>query len=177
MAEDDLHADVRPIVRRLWLVGAFAYLVGAWLLVAGVLAPGVVPGVRAPRWVLSLAGAFLVLVGWLASSYGPRWYRRASWVVRRVAPTVMHLEVQISTDSEGSRSLRALLREEPGDPAGRPAERISVQWPSWDVATLSDGPAEVFRDPRPGGPIVIRTSRGWLWSAPGAGFRRGRPFG
>jgi hypothetical protein len=177
MAEDDLHADVRPIVRRLVLVGALAYLAGAWLLVGGVLAPSVVPGPRVPRWVLSLAGAFLVLVGWLASSYGVRWYRRASWVVRRVAPTVMHVGVEISADSDGSRSLRALLSQARAGATGQPAESISVQWPSWDVATLPEGPAEVFRDPRPGGPIVIRTSRGWLWSAPGAGFRRGRPPG
>jgi hypothetical protein len=174
MADDtELHADVRPIVRRLQLVGGLAYLAGAWLL-GGAIAPWALPGARAPRWVLALAGAFLVLVGWLAASYGPRWYRRASWVVRRVAPTVMHLEVRISADGDGSRSLRALLREEAGDP-GRPAESVSVQWPSWDVATLPAGPVEVFRDPRSGGPVVIRTSRGWLWSAPGGGFRRRRP--
>jgi hypothetical protein len=122
MAEDDLHADVRPIVRRLVLVGALAYLAGAWLLVGGVLAPSVVPGPRVPRWVLSLAGAFLVLVGWLASSYGVRWYRRASWVVRRVAPTVMRVGVEISADSDGSRSLRALLSQARAGATGQPAE-------------------------------------------------------
>jgi hypothetical protein len=176
MEDPELHADLRPIVLRLRLVGGLAYLAGAWIVAGAWLAPSVLPGARVPRWVLTLAGAFLVLVGWLAASHGPRWYRRASWVVRRVAPTVMQLRVQISADSDGSRSLRALLLEEAGNPERR-AESVSVQWPRWDVATLPEGPAEVFRDPRPGGPVVIRTSRGWLWSAPGGGFRRRGPSG
>lgn len=168
----ELHSDVRRIIRQLLLVGVFAYLVGGWLVVGGLFAPELVPGARVPGWVLGLIGGFLLLVGWLASSYGPRWYRRASWVVQTVAPSVMHLRVQITYDADKSRSLRALLRPESADPAAPPAESISVQWPSWDVETLPEGPAEVFRDPQPGGPVVIRASRGWLWSAPGSGSRR-----
>lgn len=161
-----LHADARALSRKFALVGAFGYLLGAWLLVGGLFAPELVPGPRAPGWVLGLAGAFLLLMGWLAFSYGRRWYRRASWVVSSVAPTRMRLKIRISRDAEGSRSARALLSPENGN---APSENISVQWPDWDLESLPEEAVDVFRDPRPGGPIVVRTSRGWLWPAPGSG--------
>lgn len=172
---DEMHTEVRLIIRKLLLIGVFGYLVGGWLIVGGLFAPELVPGARVPGWVLGLVGAFLLVVGWLASSYGPRWYRRASWVVQTVAPSVMHLKIQITYDhTDKSRSLRVLLRPEHDDPNGPSAESLNVQWPSWDVETLPEGPVEVFRDPQLGGPVVIRTSRGWLWSVPGSGFRRRR---
>jgi hypothetical protein len=163
-----LHADVRPLTRKLAFVGVFGYLIGGWLVIGGLFAPGLVPGERAPGWVLALAGAFLLLMGWLASSYAQRWYRRASWVVRSVAPTRMRLKVQVRYDAERSRSARALLWPENTGHAMPPPESISVQWPSWDLESLPEEPVEVFRDPKPGGPVVVRTSRGWLWPVPGS---------
>lgn len=168
---DEPRADVHSIIRKFLLVGAFAYLVGGWLVIGGLFAPELVPSARVPGWVLGLAGAFFVLLGWLAFSYGPRWYRRASWVVQTVTPSVMHLKIQISYDTDRSRWLRALLRPESADAATQPEESLSMQWPSWDIETLPEGPVEVYRDPLPGGPVVIRTARGWLWSAPGSGFK------
>ena len=168
---NEIHTDAGPIVRKLVLIGVFAYLVGGWMVVGGLFAPDIVPRARVPGWVLGLIGALFLLTGWLAFYYGPRWYRRASWVVRTVAPTTMHLKVQIRRDADKSRSLSALLSPVSTD-AAAPAASLSMQWPSWDVESLPEGPVEVFQDPRPGGPVVIRTSRGWLWPAPGAGFKR-----
>lgn len=167
-----LHPDVAAIIRKFRVVGVFGYVVGGWMVVGGVAVPELVPDARVPGWVLALVGSCLLLAGWLAASYGPRWYRRASWVAMTVAPTVMQVRVQAArAGRDDSRTLRALLTPE-GEGAGAPPESVPVQWPDWDAETLPEGPAEVFRDPRPGGPIVIKTARGWLWPAPGAGSRR-----
>ena len=171
---DELRADVQSVIRKFLFVGAFANVLGV-LLLTGAYAPELLPGARAPGWVLGLAGVFSLLLGWLAWSYGPRWYRRVNWVAQTVAPSVMRLRIKIAYDADKSRSLRALLYPDNAGAEAPPAESLSVQWPSWDAETLPEGPVEVLRDPQPGGPVIIRTPRGWLLPAPGGRIGRRGP--
>src|SRR3989344_1106556 len=90
---NEIHADARPIVRNLVLIGVFAYLVGGWMVVGGLFAPDIVPRARVPGWVLGLIGVLLLLTGWLVFYCGPGWSRGGSGVVRTVAPTTMPLKV------------------------------------------------------------------------------------
>lgn len=172
---DSLHPELRRFVRTSRLIAVFACVLAAYLLL-GAVAPELVPGARVPRWVLVPLSALVLGAAWLAGVYGSRWYRRASWVVSRVGPSVMHLEIDIRRSrgrDDVTDSIYALLRPE-SEPGGGPPERIQVQFPSWDASTLPEGPAEVFRDPQPGGPVVIRTSRGLLCAVPGSVSKKRR---
>lgn len=132
---------------------------------ATLLAATLVGAVRraAPGPILALGVVVGGLFAWAAVWVwrGTRWYRRASWV-RETVPAITARASFVRAEPDAVRLTPADSRGSESGP--------SVQWsmpcalPKW-AAALRDGSAvQAFIDPEPGGPIVIETEAGTIWS-------------
>lgn len=121
-----------------------------------------------------LYGVVMLFLAWLMLVNAPRWYRRATWVLNNTQPQTSILCLREESSSDSTNLYADLYTI--GDISG--TEPLEIHWvhrPRWDLEGMleqSESMVKVYRDPSPGGPVVIETSKGLLWPYPTKTFGR-----
>jgi len=120
-----------------------------------------------------LYGVVMLFLAWLMLVNAPRWYRRATWVLNNTQPHTSILRLREESSSDSTNLYADLYT--PSDVSGmQPLETHWVHHPRWSLEGVSESEVKVYRDPNPGGPVVIEADRGLLWSYPTKTFGRSK---
>ena len=167
----DIHSDLAGAIQRSRVVSIVFVVAAVIPFVVAFLLPERLTVI--PRIALIADAVLTAGLGWLIAWSAPAWYRRAGEILTTAAPRRMRLTLSAESSGDSGTTLYALL-----SPAGGEAKaplKFSLIQPSWDYRGFVDGTeVEVVADPKPGGPVVIRTPQGLLWASasPGNRFKR-----
>jgi hypothetical protein len=165
----DIHAELRRKVRLNVMLGV--PFMG--LIAAGIFRSVIAAGLRGDEdWALMLLRTSIGIgFVWAASHMwkSAARHRRMTWVLERTA--VLRVKVSVGKLSSGAITV-VMCREDADERSG-----WSMLYcpPSWDALSLDGAVLDAHIDPRPGGPIVIRTPKGILWPLEGSTSNRTTP--
>jgi hypothetical protein len=165
MLPDDIHADVRGHAGLTQVLSAIGgALTGAAVLAAlgwAVLRDDVLDRLIGASIFLALAGAMSLVLRRVLR--GPAWYRRATWVFRKVAPVTVHVEIVTQRTVNHSTMYGLVVTVPQADGSRRTLPMFPVVPGAGGVGPERvDAAALAWIDPL-GGPIVVKTSAGLFW--------------
>lgn len=174
---EDIHPDLVGAVRRSQIILMVFIAAAAFSVVLAFVLPIKTPvffGLPLLDWILFLDAAVMLAIGWFLAGRKPAWARRATALLTSVPPQTMRVTLRTVVDKGEytTTTLYASLLPLYADQATKPVT-YSMITPSWDIRVIPDNAElEVIADPTPGGPIIIRTPHGLLWSWAASGNRR-----
>ncbi len=163
----ELHPDLQRTVRaNRMILGVFLLAAVVPIVLAFVLRVPTPPvfGVPVLKLVLFTDAVLTAIVAWVVAGVVPAWYRRATRVYHSGVPRRMKMTLRYTSDGEGGSVLSADLSPLGAEPGK--AVRYALLPPKFSIAPLHDATeVDVLAESTPGGPIVIRTPQGVLWSS------------